>query len=148
MPDFTTMDIATLTRGVSGEGVRYLELFLKEYTRVFKVKVNPSCRKCLQGYLINYKNHFKAMANTSQYRLHTKYENIPLQFGSPILVNNANITDEYAQILLQRPGGESLFAQTPQPGTAMRRMAVAEPATPAPPPDGLTDNEIEGYDDL
>ncbi|MBE1615341.1 hypothetical protein IDF54_10775 [Flavobacterium sp. SaA2.13] len=53
------------------------------------------------------------MANTSKYRLHAKYENIPLEFGSPILVNNANITPEYAQKLLSRPNGERLFAHIP-----------------------------------
>ena len=112
--DFTTMDIATVSRSVTGSGERYLELFLKEYTSIFKEKVNPSCPKCLTDYLNRYKNHFKAMANTCNYRLHAKYENIPLEFGSPILVNNANITDAYAQKLLQQNNGQRYFAQMPK----------------------------------
>jgi len=112
--DFTTMDIATITRSVTGSGERYLELFLKEYTSIFKEKVNPSCPKCLTDYLNRYKNHFKAMTNTCNYRLHAKYENIPLEFGSPILVNNANITDDYAQKLLQHNNGQRYFAQMPK----------------------------------
>lgn len=54
------------------------------------------------------------MANTSQYRLHAKYENIPLEFGSPILVNNGNITDDYARKLLEHKNGERYFAQIPK----------------------------------
>lgn len=107
------MDVATLTRSVTGGGVRYLELFLQEYTSIFSGPVNPSCPACLTTYLTKYKNHFNAMANTCTYRLHAKYENIPLQFGSAILVNNANITNEYAAILLQQPNGERFFAVIP-----------------------------------
>ena len=42
------------------------------------------------------------MENKSKYQLHKKRENLPLKFGSPIVVNNTNITDEYAEILLER----------------------------------------------
>ena len=111
--DFTTMDIAAITRNVTGNGERYLELFLREYVSIFKEKVNPACPKCLTEYLNRYKNHFKAMANTCNYRLHAKYENIPLEFGSPILVNNGNITDAYAKKLLEHKNGERYFAQLP-----------------------------------
>ncbi len=52
------------------------------------------------------------MDKKPQYRLHAKYENIPLDFGSPILVNNANITPEYAQKLLQK-NGSRYFAYIP-----------------------------------
>jgi len=116
--DFSSMDIATVTRSITGSGERYLELFLKEYTSIFKEKVNPSCPKCLTEYLNRYKNHFKAMANTCNYRLHAKYENIPLEFGSPILVNNGNITDEYAQKLLAHNNGQRYFSQIPEPTKA------------------------------
>ncbi|MFP9114930.1 hypothetical protein ACLI1A_13420 [Flavobacterium sp. RHBU_3] len=113
--DFTSMDIAALTRSVTGEGRRYLELFLREYTALFPGPVNPGCPRCLQEYLNRYKNHFKRMSttNTCQYRLHERYENIPLQFGSPILVNNDNITDEYAKILINQPNGIRYFSQVP-----------------------------------
>lgn len=107
------MDVGTITNGVGGDGVRYLESFLKEYTSIFHESVNPGCNKCLTSYLERYKKHFKAMANTSNYKLHLKYENIPLEFGSPILVNNGNITDEYAKKLLKHPNGERYFEQLP-----------------------------------
>ena len=113
MINFSTMDIGTLTRSKTSGGVRYLELFLTEYTAVFGGPVNPSCPKCLTQYLSKYKNYFTTMANTSQYRLHAKYENIPLEFGSPILVNNANIITKYALKLLEQPNGERFFAQMP-----------------------------------
>jgi len=126
--DFTTMDISTLTRSVTGEGVRYLELFLKEYSSVFPGQLNPSCPKCLTQYLTKYKNHYNTMANTSPYRLHPKYENIPLEFGSHILVNNSNITAEYAKKLLEQPGGERFFAQLPQLKVKRPRIKKVEPS--------------------
>lgn len=53
--------------------------------------------------------------NTSQYRLKEKYNNIPLEFGSNIFVNNNNITDEYAEKLLERYNAEKIFDVYPQP---------------------------------
>lgn len=78
------------------------------------------------------------MANTSHYRLHAKYENIPLEFGSPILVNNGNITDAYAQQLLQHKNGERYFAQMPPPVTPAikpvfkkaKQNKINKPSTP------------------
>lgn len=109
------MDIATLTHSVTGEGVRYLELFLKEYLSLFGGPLNPQCPKCLTEYLNRYKNHYKEMETpTTKYRMYAKYENIPLEFGSPILVNNSNLTEEYAQKLLEQPDGKRFFAVLPQ----------------------------------
>lgn len=128
--DFTQMDISTIARSVTGDGVRYLRLFLEEYTSIFNERVNPSCPKCLTAYLEKYKNHFKSMENTTPYRLHAKYENIPLEFGSPILVNNANITTEYAKKLLQHKNGERYFAHIPQevtPETAEKPKPKRKP---------------------
>lgn len=65
------------------------------------------------------------MASETQYKLKLKYENIPLKFGSSILVNNSNITEEYAKALLARPNGERFFAQMPEP-TA--KQTTQEPA--------------------
>ena len=62
------------------------------------------------------------MANTSPYRLRAKYENIPLEFGSHILVNNSNITTAYALKLLEQPGGERFFAQLPPPKVKRKRI--------------------------
>lgn len=114
--DFEKMDLATLTNGVNEGGQRYLELFLIEYRSLFNEAVNPGCNNCLNSYLTRYKKH-KAMSdkknNNSGYRLLAQYENIPLEFGSPILVNNGNLTDEYAKKLLERPNGKQLFSVIP-----------------------------------
>ncbi|MGV3459914.1 MAG: hypothetical protein ACO1N9_05595 [Flavobacterium sp.] len=124
--DFSIMDLNTVAHGKTGGGVRYLEIFLKEYTAIVKEKVNPGCNRCLDTYLTKYKNHLKQMANKCKYRLHARYENIPLEFGSPILVNNSNITDEYAQILLQKPNGKRYFDVLPAikviDGNKLRKM--------------------------
>ena len=64
------------------------------------------------------------MANTCKYRLHAKYENIPLEFGSPILVNNSNITDEYALKLLQHKNGERYFTTLPDPNAPAEEPIV------------------------
>lgn len=124
--DFTSMDVGAIATGVGSDGTRHLETFLKEYTSIFHETVNPGCNKCLTSYLNKYKNHFKAMANTSEYRLHAKYENIPLEFGSPILVNNGNITDEYAKKLLEHKNGERYFAQLPEAGSKPKKKAAAQ----------------------
>lgn len=145
--DFTTMDIATVTHSVTGSGVRYLELFLKEYTSIFKEKVNPACPKCLTEYLTRYKNHYKVMANTSDYRLHAKYENIPLEFGSPILVNNGNITNEYAQQLLLHKNGERYFAQMPLP-PAKTPISEQKPVFKKPKQDKKKDSPAISISDI
>lgn len=49
------------------------------------------------------------MQNNSQYRLKEKYNGIPLNFGSAVLVNNSNLTDDYALELLQRFESETIF---------------------------------------
>lgn len=53
------------------------------------------------------------MQNTSQYRLKEKYNGIPLGFGSAVLVNNSNLTDDYALELLQRFEAETIFDKFP-----------------------------------
>lgn len=116
--DFLTMDASAVAAGKRSDGTRYLQLFLQEYTALFNEKVNPGCPKCLSTYLNRYKNHFKNMDNHCKYRLYPRYENIPLEFGSPVLVNNSNITDEYAEKLLQHKNGERYFSVLPDKKTA------------------------------
>ncbi|RZK79340.1 MAG: hypothetical protein EOO85_03900 [Pedobacter sp.] len=111
--DFKSMDISTVMTGTGSDGVRYLQYFLKEYTALFGERVNPGCGNCVTTYLNKYKNHFIEMENQCKYRLHAKYENIPLEFGSPILVNNGNMTNEYALKLLEHKNGDRYFAVMP-----------------------------------
>lgn len=123
--DFKNMDVSTIATGVSGSGVRYLETFLQEYTALTGETVNPGCNKCLTSYLTKYKK-LMATENKSGYRLHAKWENIPLEFGSPILVNNDNITKEYAQQLLDQPDGQRYFAEMPAKKAEGTSVKVAE----------------------
>lgn len=92
--------------GKSADGVSLLELFLKDYMALFKVRtVNPQCNSCLRTYLNDYKLKLQEMANDCNYRLLKKYNGLPLEItgkNSSISVTNANITDEYAKILLKR----------------------------------------------
>lgn len=64
--------------------------------------------------------------NTSGYVLHLKYENIQLEFGSPILVNNENINEKYAKKLLERPGGERYFASMPEQSEDKKEVSIEE----------------------
>lgn len=112
--DFTAMDINTISTGVSADGVRYLQLFLQEYTSIFHETVNPGCSKCLNTYFTKYINHMKKANNTSGYRLKPKYENIPLEFGSPIFVNNGNIDTYAKQLIKNHPLGKELFEVIPE----------------------------------
>lgn len=51
----------------------------------------------------------KSNENSGGFKLHPKYEGMPLEFGSPIMVTNANITPEYAKIILARKDGDRYF---------------------------------------
>lgn len=129
------MDIQTIAASRGSDGTGYLQSFLQEYTKIFKEKVNPACPRCLNDYLTRYKNYYKEMANTCNYRLHAKYENIPLEFGSQIMVNNGNITDQYAQKLLEQKNGERYFSILPLPAEApakkkkRKRIPYMKPAS-------------------
>ena len=65
-------------------------------------------------------------SNTCEYKLHEKYNNIPLGFGSSVYVNNGNITNEYAEILLKNRGA-SLFASVPTT-KEVEKITIVEPA--------------------
>ena len=54
------------------------------------------------------------MENTSKYILKKKYEGISLNDTSSVMVNNRNITDEYAQELLLRFKAEEIFEAYPK----------------------------------
>lgn len=104
--------LESIIGGKSSDGVSFLKLFLIDYSKLFHTTtLNAGCQKCIKDYLTNYKNKINKMENpnTSQYRLKQKYNNIPLEFGSNIFVNNNNITDEYAQTLLMRYSAEKIF---------------------------------------
>jgi hypothetical protein len=105
-------NLENIIGGKTADNIPLLKLFLQDYSKLFHTTtLNAGCQKCLKEYLTNYKNKINKMENpnTSQYRLKPKYQNIPLEFGSNIFVNNNNITDEYAQTLLMRYSAEKIF---------------------------------------
>lgn len=89
--------------GKTSDGVRYLELFLKDYKKEFNnTTLNANCRKCLNDYLRKYKDKYNIMDSKCDYILHKKREGIQLGFGSSVFVNNNNITNEYAKKLVSK----------------------------------------------
>lgn len=94
--------IESILTNKDSEGVRYLQHFLKDYTTLTGAHVNAGCKKCIAHYFNNYVNLISDMENDCKYRLHKKREGLPLAFGSNIRVTNRNITDEYAEALINR----------------------------------------------
>lgn len=115
--NWVNYNISDIISGKDTNGVRLLELFLKDYKKEFNVNVvNASCQRCLQDYLNKYKQKKQINIMASQYKLKKKYENIPLTYegeGYNVMVNNNNITDDYARILLKRYPVEKIFDEYP-----------------------------------
>lgn len=106
--DFFGYTFEEIIGGKTADNLSLLELFLKEYETIFKTKVNAGCSKCLKNYYNNYKKKIMKNVN-SNYKLKQKYNGIPLEFGSNIFVNNENITDAFAEKLLERFDAEKIF---------------------------------------
>ena len=111
-------DKDTIFEGKDAHGNRYLNQFLNDYERVFNITdFNAGCKKCLDEYYNKLITHLQ-MGNTTEpkvYQLKAKYNGIPLKFGSSILVNNLNITKEYAEELIKNhPRGIDLFDAFPE----------------------------------
>lgn len=92
--------VSTIISGKTADGTSLLKLFLIDYTKLFKVKVNPSCPKCINNYHTNYKLKLHEMDNNCDYKLKKMYAGIPLQFGSSTFLTNTNLTNELAEILI------------------------------------------------
>jgi len=99
--------------GKNADGVRLLELFLNDYKAKFNVRTaNAHCPKCLKEYYQKLTQSKKYNLMESQFRLKAKYQNIPLRHtgdGYNVNVNNTNLTDEKAIILLERYPVEKVF---------------------------------------
>ena len=123
----------------TADNIPLLKLFLQDYSKLFHTTtLNAGCQKCLQDYLTNYKNKINKMENpnASNYRLKQKYQNIPLEFGSNIFVNNNNITDEYAEKLLERYNAEKIFDVYP----TIEKIEVVEETTEQETTEATTEN--------
>jgi hypothetical protein len=117
--------LSDIIGGVDPDGVRFLKLFLIDYTKVFSESVNAGCSKCINNYLEKYKSKFKKMENNSQYILKKKYEGISLNDHSSVMVNNRNITEEYAKELLKTHAAQEIFDKYP----ATKKETVLEAET-------------------
>lgn len=121
-------NLSDIIGGVDPDGVRFLKLFLIDYTKVFSESVNAGCSKCINNYLEKYKSKFNKMENNSQYKLKEKYNGISLEFGSAIQVYNATITDELATKLLKSYEKELIFDKYP----TTKKESETETTTQAP----------------
>ena len=91
--------------GVNPDGSKMLDTFLKTYSRETGVplsNLNPSCRNCLTSYYNELLKKNRKMSKQSDYKLKNKFNGLPLAFGSPVLVTNANITNDYAETIISR----------------------------------------------
>ena len=113
---FEFLDADAVLSKVTPNGVRYLEIFLNEYEELTGEKdINAGCNRCIANYLTTFKTiKFKMKnINKSKYVLKEKYNNIPLEFGSNIFVNNQNLTDKYAKKLLEVYSKDQIFEEYP-----------------------------------
>lgn len=118
MKDWLKIDKVSIFKGKDENGNRYLTQFLIDYKKIFQPKeINAGCERCLEEYYQKIINHLQMgkTENTSGFVLKAKYNGIPLEFGSPVLVTNANITKEYGEKLLKNhQRGKELFDKIPE----------------------------------
>lgn len=95
------MTVQNIIGGKTADGVKYLELFLQDYTKLFSTKVNPNCSKCISGYLNKYKLKIFDMDSNCDYKLRKKFNGIPLSFGSSTFLSNGNLTNKLAEELVK-----------------------------------------------
>lgn len=119
MRDWREYHIEDIRSGKDENGNKLKAEFLKDYRELFpKTEIIAGCPRCFENY---YKNLIKKLnimsqlkQNSSGFVLHTKYEGIPLSFGSAKRVTNQNITKEDGEKMLkEHPLGKKLFAATP-----------------------------------
>lgn len=117
MEDWNNYQSHQVKNDVDASGNRLISAFAKDYKSVFGLDICPNCNDFqikFQNFLKQIDIMSKSKSKNSGYVLKKKYQNIPLGFGSPIYVNNDNMTDEYAQRLLKNhPRGKDLFHHIP-----------------------------------
>lgn len=118
MRDWLKIDKDTIFKGNDENGNRYLSQFLSDYKKIFSpADINAGCERCLNDYYQKLIKHLPTMGKDKkkkEYVLKLKYNGIPLEFGSPVLVTNANVNEEYARKLIKsHPRGKDLFDVLP-----------------------------------
>ena len=111
------MELSDIVNGKTVDGVSFLKLFLKDYSELTSIQnLCVTCNNQMQSYLTNYK-YLKLPKMKSNYKLFQRFENLPLRNvgeGYNINVNNQNLTDEYAVILMERYDPVLIFEKFPR----------------------------------
>lgn len=111
------MNLSDIVNGKTVDGVSFLKLFLTDYSELTSIQnLCVTCRNQMQSYLTNYK-YLKLPKMNSNYKLFQRFENLPLRNvgeGYNINVNNQNLTDEYAVILMERYDPVLIFEKFPK----------------------------------
>lgn len=111
------MELSDIVNGKTVDGVSFLKLFLTDYSELTSIQnLCVTCRNQMQSYLTNYK-YLKLPKMNSNYKLFQRFENLPLRNvgeGYNINVNNQNLTDEYAVILMERYDPVLIFEKFPK----------------------------------
>lgn len=128
------MSISAIISGKADDGTRLLELFLQDYTKLFKAKVNPNCPKCLKNYHTKYKLKLHDMENECDYRLKKMFSGVPLKFGSNIFLTNKSLTNELAEeyIKIRKAKKPSFKASDVFDKYPAESIEVKEPVTVTP----------------
>ena len=112
--EWQNIRVENIIGGKTPDGVRYLELFLKDYAALLNKKnLNASCHKCISDYHKQYIQKFQVMESKCDYVLKSKYIGIRLEPGSSFMVNNNNITNKIGVKLMKRKNGKDLFHKYP-----------------------------------
>lgn len=115
--------------GKTAEGVRYLEIFLQDYAKLFnKQNLNASCTRCIQDYHKQYIKKMNIMDNKCDYVLKLKYIGTRLRPGSSFMVNNSNITNKIGEELLKSKGA-FLFEKMPDKKNDSKKELSSEDST-------------------
>lgn len=116
--DWGKYQAAEVLSGMNENGGRLISLFARDYKKITGNDICHTCSSFIQkfnSFIQKYYTMAKDAENTCGFRLKPMYQNIPASFGSPIFVNNNNITEELALGLLKNhPRGKDLFDVIPE----------------------------------
>lgn len=116
--DWGKYQAAEVLSGMNENGGRLISLFARDYKKTTGNDICHTCNSFIQkfnSFIQKYYTMAKDAENTCGFRLKPMYQNIPASFGSPIFVNNNNITEELALGLLKNhPRGKDLFDVIPE----------------------------------